>query len=989
MSGHNSSESEVTMEKGTWTFACKHILRFATFVLVPILSPAWAQEGWQWKDPLPQGNGIQAVRFLSSNSIVAVALCGTALRSSDGGDTWVVRYPGTPASLRSVWFVNESIGFAVGHSGAIVKTIDGGNSWVQSPIVVDVALLSVCFSDVMVGTVVGNSGTILRTTDGGANWTVQNSGTLAPLNAVGFFSELNGIAVGGSGTILGTTDGGTHWIQQTSGTPWTLNSVLILDSHTGVAVGDYGTILLTTNGGSTWIPRTSSTSAQLTSVCSSSPSTLFIIGNCVLLRTTDGGDSWSNIGDVCGADISFHNDAGVIVGAHGSILVTTDGGSNWIQKKRSVFPEVYFVLLDVTFSSPTNCVAVGYPGMVLRSSDEGNTWVSYPGYESFETVSFVNANNGFALGYQCGVRTTDGGSTWVQMQTAFWTMDAFFWDDSTGIAVGESIYRTTNAGDSWTRQGGKAYSVRAIQMVTPQFGVAAGASDVIKTTDGGMTWTEFPNHPTETRGIYFVNETSGTIVGRGNNSMGGIARTTDGGNTWSEQYVSQSDVFESVAFWGIDRGIAVGSSGTILLTTDGGTTWEQRHSGAPLFLWRVRMVDSSIAIAVGSEHTILRSSDGGVSWITVSSGTEADLMLLDVTFPTHDIGYVLFQNGHSLGKTTDSGKTWTWFDTGGPGGRCIFFTSPTRGFLPPYMTIDGGATWHTMPGASYAFDISFADYYNGIMWDNSGPYRTTDGGETWSYYSTREFTDFDAVSFVGRDLGLAVGGNRIARTTNGGISWSSHASGTSHDLYGVVMNDTQRGVAIGHGGTIIRTSDGGMSWFPVQSGTTEVLRAISFPDALNGTIIGNSGVVLTTNDGGETWTRQSRVPAAGAQAVSFRDRNVGVMVGGTGILRTTNGGVTAAQSPSLSIPSITSLEQNYPNPFNPQTTIEFTLSGRQFVELKVFDLLGREVAVLVNEVLEPGMHRRSLDGTSLASGVYFYRLHSEHGTLTNKMLLLK
>ena len=980
------------MEKGTWTFACKYILRFATFVLVPILSPAWAQEGWQWKDPLPQGNDIHAVRFLSSNSVVAVAAYGTALRSSDGGDTWVVSYPGTPASLRSLWFVNESIGFAVGHSGAIVKTIDGGNSWVQSPIVVDVTLLSVCFSDVMVGTVVGKSGTILRTTDGGVNWAVQNSGTLAPLNAVGFFSELNGIAVGGSGTILGTTDGGTHWIQQTSGTTLTLNSVLILDSHTGVAVGDYGTILLTTNGGSTWIPRTSSTNAQLTSVCSSSPSTWFSIGNGVLLRTIDGGDSWSNIGNVSGADISFHNDAGVIVGSLGSILVTTDGGSNWIRKKRTVFPEGYASLYDVTFSSPTNCVAVGYPGMVLRSSDEGNTWVSCPqtpGYQSFRTVSFVNANNGFALGYQCGVRTTDGGSTWVQMQTAISTRDAFFWDDSTGIAVGESIYRTTNAGDSWTRQGGKAYAVWDIQMVTPQFGVAAGSSDVIKTTDGGMTWTEFPYHPSQARGICFVNETSGTIVGMGNNAMGGIARTTDGGNTWSEQYVSQSDAFESVAFWGIDRGIAVGSSGTILLTTNGGTTWEQRHRGAPSVLRRVRMVDSSIAIAVGSAHTILRSSDGGVSWITVCSGTEGGLGLSDVTFPTHDIGYALFQDGHSLGKTTDSGKTWTWFDTGGPTGSCIFFTSPTRGFLPPYMTIDGGATWHTMPGASYGSDISFADYNNGIIWDYKGPYRTTDGGETWSYYSTVEFTDFDAVSFVGRDLGVAVGGNRIARTTSGGISWSSHASGTSSALHGVAMNNTQMGVAIGDGGTIIRTSDGGMTWFPVQSGTTEYLMAISFPDALNGTIIGYSGVVLTTNDGGETWTRQRRVPAAGAQAVSFCDLNVGVMVGGTAILRTTNGGVTAAPSPSPSIPSITSLEQNYPNPFNPQTTIEFTLPGRQFVELKVFDLLGREVAVLVNEVLEPGMHRRSLDGTSLASGVYFYRLHSELGTFTNKMLLLK
>jgi len=83
------------------------------------------------------------------------------------------------------------------------------------------------------------------------------------------------------------------------------------------------------------------------------------------------------------------------------------------------------------------------------------------------------------------------------------------------------------------------------------------------------------------------------------------------------------------------------------------------------------------------------------------------------------------------------------------------------------------------------------------------------------------------------------------------------------------------------------------------------------------------------------------------------------------------------------------LRQNYPNPFNPETTISFSLPANSFVSLKVFDNLGNEVAILVNEFLSAGEYSRHWKGEGLSSGSYFYRLEAGSFTRTKKLILLK
>ena len=83
------------------------------------------------------------------------------------------------------------------------------------------------------------------------------------------------------------------------------------------------------------------------------------------------------------------------------------------------------------------------------------------------------------------------------------------------------------------------------------------------------------------------------------------------------------------------------------------------------------------------------------------------------------------------------------------------------------------------------------------------------------------------------------------------------------------------------------------------------------------------------------------------------------------------------------------LEQNYPNPFNPVTTIRYTLSGDQFVNLKIFNAQGKEVAELINATEKSGSHEVKFDGSNMPSGVYYYRLKTNGFMKIRKMVILK
>jgi hypothetical protein len=110
----------------------------------------------------------------------------------------------------------------------------------------------------------------------------------------------------------------------------------------------------------------------------------------------------------------------------------------------------------------------------------------------------------------------------------------------------------------------------------------------------------------------------------------------------------------------------------------------------------------------------------------------------------------------------------------------------------------------------------------------------------------------------------------------------------------------------------------------------------------------------------------------------------GQVIGSTGVA------TSVEQIHSAEVPSDFRLNQNYPNPFNPTTNIEFRVSGSGFVALRIYDVLGREVATLVNEVRPAGVYTVRWDASALPSGAYLYRLTADGVVAqTKKMVLLK
>lgn len=108
------------------------------------------------------------------------------------------------------------------------------------------------------------------------------------------------------------------------------------------------------------------------------------------------------------------------------------------------------------------------------------------------------------------------------------------------------------------------------------------------------------------------------------------------------------------------------------------------------------------------------------------------------------------------------------------------------------------------------------------------------------------------------------------------------------------------------------------------------------------------------------------------------------------------GKITSINDFEIGIPSVYELHQNYPNPFNPSTVISYQLPVAGYVTLKIYDILGREAAKLVNKEQQAGDYKIKFDGANLPSGIYFYELSTENLSdgrqdfhQTKKMILLK
>jgi photosystem II stability/assembly factor-like uncharacterized protein len=334
------------------------------------------------------------------------------------------------------------------------------------------------------------------------------------------------------------------------------------------------------------------------------------------------------------------------------------------------------------------------------------------------------------------------------------------------------------------------------------------------------------------------------------------------------------------------------------------------------------------------------------------------------------------------------------------------------------QTTDGGRTWEDhgeLPDSlGYLIGASFVDAHTGFAtgdglqsFTNVAVLKTTDGGSHWiktwvsdSVVALRNIRTVDgqhvvAVGYAQKDTVVQ---GIMVRTTDGGATWTETAFPTVDNFTDVFFSDAEIGYAAGIStsfhGIVLRTTNAGETWEPLfTSPDTMILNIVRFlPDTKEGFIVGehvsydslgfpvNKSYVARTTDGGATWSEESLpdTPSGaslfGADMLSHAQAYVSGVSGLVGAMFRFGEPTASVETDAEGRPAACFLFQNYPNPFNPKTVIRFQVSEVSDVSLVVFDVLGRQVAVLVNQKKTPGSCEVTFNGNGLTSGIYFYRL---------------
>jgi ligand-binding sensor domain-containing protein len=240
----------------------------------------------------------------------------------------------------------------------------------------------------------------------------------------------------------------------------------------------------------------------------------------------------------------------------------------------------------------------------------------------------------------------------------------------------------------------------------------------------------------------------------------------------------------------------------------------------------------------------------------------------------------------------------------------------------------------------------------------------------------------------GTNLFVGTGGGGVFLSTDNGSSWTEVNSGLMNTcVYSLAVSGTN--LIAGTNGGVFLSTNNGTSWTSTGPGfAAEVFSlAVSGTNLFAGTIV--YGIFLSTNNG-RSWTAASAgLTNKWVWSLAVSGTNLFAGTYGGGLWRRSLSQLVDVKLASREVPAEFTLAQNFPNPFNPSTTIKYELPKASDVRLSVFDILGREVSVLVNERRDAGVHEEKFDGSNLASGLYLYRLQARDFVQTRKLLLVR
>jgi photosystem II stability/assembly factor-like uncharacterized protein len=727
------------------------------------------------------------------------------------------------------------------------------------------------------------------------------------------------------------------------------NDFIISTGFGGLFSNIYSDLIISTDNGENWTIRRFDTDSLLSSM-----------------------DKYDNLIWLGGIELMTNN---------GFILKSTDFGKNWVDK----LSVDSFAVMYVNFFDATNGVVVcekelssGSTSLkIFHTSDGGGSWnanyYSYQGREQgLKSIHFSNHNEGWICIHDPNassigriINTNDGGMNWVTQFTD--SLEEFVmihfadlnngwaagvWKDHPSFSSELRIYSTTDGGSNWFQQ----------FTVEDDFYAIYGCD--VYSLDSLNCWLAVSNWP------YLK-----------------IFRTIDGGNNWNEISQLENIDFQlgDIEYVSATEGWITAGGGSIYFSSDGGYFWDPKHKSVTTQeLCALDFVDTYKGWAIGgaspsAENILIKTENGGNDWSIIRTDT-TDLIFKDLSFISSDTGFLISNNQ---------------------------MAHPFYGLLE--QSSDGGISWNqTLYDSSKLEDIIFSDSNNGwiVGKKNTDPFilHTSDSGNNWVQQTNINLSGggLNYVDFSDEYNGFAIGdASAVLKTTNGGNSWGVAWGNLDPNLFwinyrltGVYLTNSStcwisgyKYGSINNGAMILHTTNSGTTWDTLSIPSNFGSGQIVFLNNNTGYCICYSKTYKTT-DGGVTWL-QIEYPSS-INKMYFLNEGLGWALGSSGrIFKYYDPNVGVEEESIAVLPDNFILMQNYPNPFNPSTTIKFSIPETGNIKLKVYDILGNEVATLVNEEKAPGNYSVEWNASSLASGVYVYRLTAGSFVQTRKMILMK
>lgn len=390
----------------------------------------------------------------------------------------------------------------------------------------------------------------------------------------------------------------------------------------------------------------------------------------------------------------------------------------------------------------------------------------------------------------------------------------------------------------------------------------------------------------------------------------------------------------------------------VLSTTALQAQWQQFGPGGSVY--GIAPHGSALYFAVYN-NGVYRTTNQGATWTRADSGIPNFLVWALTSANSYLFAGTQF--GAAF-RSTNNGVSWTNIGMAGVRGFALHRDTLFACQWSPVAvlrSIDSGATWQptgSLPGAvGGLWPILSTGSYLLVGAQTGGIRRSADNGTTWEI-ANNGLTNTTAYSLaaLGNAVFVGTGGNGVFRSTNNGDAWTAFSSGLGNQtVYALLAKDSLLIAGTASSGVFV-SRDSGSTWYSVNQGLTNLQVAALAAD--------NQYLYAGTLGNGVFKRLLSQV-------------------------------ITSVDPISHEVPQGMRLEQNFPNPFNPSTRISFSIPRSGRTSLKVYTVLGQEVATLVNEEKNPGRYEVTWDASGVASGMYLYRLTAEHESFVRKMMLMK